>query len=144
MTQYSRERVRDVSAEFAFDCKDLDVVIETFARLGLGFEIPFETLRRHLRTIGSTLALKIRERPIRPDDDDDALALLSFLHETGFLNPRLTDDRQPKGFRHLVFHDGPDFVTKANWNKLQSATWEIHPAFRSFLQTSRSDAIARL
>lgn len=141
MKQYSRERVRDASDEFARDCDSLTKVFETFARGD--FDWPFEKLRTHLRTVGSGFRLIVRGEVIKPDDDDDAIRLLRFLHETGFINPRVSDSRQPKNFRHINFQDDPHFVTKANWNNMQAATWEIHPAFRSFLLTAKEDILAR-
>jgi len=49
----------------------------------------------------------------------------------------------PKGFRHINFQDDPNFVQKSNWNNMQAATWEIHPAFRSFLLTAKGNLAAR-
>lgn len=141
MKQYSRERVRDAADEFAHDCGTLAKVIETFSRGE--FELPFEKLRTHLKTVGSGFSLVVRGEIIKTDDDESALTLLRFLHETGFINPRVSDSRQPRGFRHINFQDDPYFVSAANWNNLQAATWEIHPAFRSYLLTAKADAQAR-
>ncbi|MGC2048325.1 MAG: hypothetical protein WA635_06925, partial [Gallionella sp.] len=88
-------------------------------------------------------SLSIRNSIIKPGDDDDALRLLRFLHETGFINPKMSDIRQPKGYRHISFQDEPNFVEMANWGKLQAASWEIHPAFRSFLLAIKQDQISR-
>jgi len=141
MKRYSRERVKDVSDEFARDCTTVTKIIETFAEGD--FEPSFEALRAHLKTVGSRFPLQIRSETIRPGEDDDAIRLLRFLHEIGFINPRVHDARQSKKYRHINFHDDPYFVQKSNWNNMQAATWEIHPAFRSFLLTLRSDLAAR-
>lgn len=83
--------------------------------------------RNHLRTVGSAFSLVVRGEAIKPDDDDDALRLLRFLHEIGFINPRLSDSRMPKDFRHVTYND-PYFVQRVNWNTLQAARCEIRPA----------------
>ena len=141
MKEYSRERVDDLSNEFAQDCSTLRQVIETFSRMD--FEIPFETLRVHLKTIGSGFSLNIRNSIIKPSDDGDALRLLRFLHETGFINPKVNDMRQSRNFRHISYQDDPGFVEMANWGKLQATTWEVHPAFRSFLLGIKQDVMSR-
>lgn len=141
MKRYSRERVRDSADEFAKDCPTLEKVMESFVRGD--FEMPFETLRARLRTVGSGHSVVIRGHAIKPGDDEDAIRLLRFLHEVGFLNPRIKDDRMPRGFRHVNFQDDPHFVAMANWNTMQGAHWEIHPAFRSFLLSASEDRTAR-
>lgn len=55
MKKYSSERVRDAADEFARECDSLKRIIETFARTE--FEMEFETLRQHLRTVGSEFSL---------------------------------------------------------------------------------------
>ena len=141
MKEYSRERVDDLSNEFSQDCSTLRQVIEAFSRVD--FDIPFETLRDHLKTIGSGFSLTLRNSIIKPGDDDDALRLLRFLHETGFINPKVNDIRQPRGFRHVSYQDEPNFVEMANWGKLQATSWEVHPAFRSFLLGIKQDVMNR-
>jgi hypothetical protein len=80
---------------------------------------------------------------VRSGNDDDAILILKLLHETGFINPRVPDARQPRGFRHILFSDAPHFVEKANWNGMQAAIWEIHPAFRSYLLGAKMDQQAQ-
>jgi hypothetical protein len=141
MKQYSKERVKDAADEYSKDCDSVRRIFQTFSKGD--FELSFEALRMHLRTVGSGFSLVIRGETIKPDDDDDALRLLRFLHEIGFINPRLSDSRKPKDFRHVTFNDDPYFVQRANWNTLQAARWEIHPAFRSFLIGEQADKLAR-
>ena len=80
---------------------------------------------------------------MKPQDDADAIAILALLHEAGFINARVPDVRQSRSFRHILFADDPNFVKVANWNEMQGATWEIHPAFRTYLLTQKRDAMAR-
>lgn len=141
MKEYSKERVDDLSNEFSQDCDTLRYVVGSFVRTE--FEIPFETLRDHLKTIGSEFSCTIRGLTIKPGNDGDAIRVLRLLHETGFINPRMPDDRQPKGYRHITYQDDPNFVELENRNNMQAATWEIHPAFRSFLLRAKQDATHR-
>lgn len=142
MRVYSSERVDDVVNEFSLDCKNIREIINTFA--DFDFESDFEKLRRHLLTIPSTASIQIRGAQLRPDVDDDAVAILRLLHETGFLNPRVVDNTMPRGFRHILFHDDSNFVKLANWNFMQGARWEIHPAFRTYLIGVKQAQLARL
>ena len=142
MRVYSSERVDDVVNEFSLDCKNIREIINTFA--DVDFDSDFESLRRHLRTIPSIASIQIRGTQLRPDVDEDAVAILRILHETGFLNPRVIDNTKPRGFRHILFHDDSNFVKLANWNLMQGARWEIHPAFRTYLLGVKEAQLARL
>lgn len=141
MHEYSRERVDDLAVETAGDCSVMRDVVRTFATLN--FKLDFETLREHLKRVPSGFSLMVRGHVIRPNDDDDALLLLSALHEAGFINPWVPDRREPRNFRHVNFRDDPLLVQRSRWNELQAATWEVHPAFRTFLQGVRRDREAR-
>ena len=137
MSIYSKERIDDLVGEFSPDCPAIRNLIESF--IDISFESDFEEVRNHLKTVGSAFSLVIRGLAIQPGADETAIIALRFLHETGFLNARIPDARQPKGFRHILFSDQPTFVEYANWNELQGAHWEVHPAFRSRLvELSRS------
>lgn len=142
MKVYSSERVDDVVNEFSLDCKNIREIINTFA--DVDFESDFEALRRHLLTVPSIASIQIRTVQLRPDVDDDAIAILRLLHEAGFLNPRVVDNTMHRGFRHILFHDDPNFVKLANWNNMQGAQWEVHPAFRTYLIGVKQAKLAKL
>lgn len=130
MRVYSSERVDDVVNEYAIDCPSIREVIESFH--SADFEMDFEQLREHLsRTLGIT-SIALRGRTMKKMDED-FVSLLALLYEVGFMNARVTDVTKPKGFDHKNFSDDPKFVRYSNWNNLQAAHWEIHPAFRSHL-----------
>lgn len=131
MKTYSSERVDDVVNEFSLDCKGIREIINTFAELV--FESDFEDLRKHLRTVPSIASIQIRGAQLQPNSDSDAILILRLLHEAGFINPRLSDASKSRGFTHLLFHEDPNFVRLENWNAMQSAKWEVHPAFRTYL-----------
>jgi hypothetical protein len=96
MVAYSSERVDDIQNEFSLDCKNVKEIINTFS--DLPFETSFEEIRRHTVTIASTSSTILRGQLLKPDVDEDAIRILSFLHETGFLNPRVPDNTKPRGF----------------------------------------------
>jgi hypothetical protein len=141
MHVYSKERVDDIANEFSLDCKNIREIINTF--FDVQFELSFEALRLHLRTIPSIGTTIIRGAVMKPETDEDAIAILGLLHEAGFINPRFPDTTMPRGFRHQLFRDDASFVTYSNWNGMQSATWEIHPAFRTYLIGIRDAKLAR-
>ena len=141
MKVYSKERVDDLYNEFAPDCPPIRQVIGSFS--DIDFEVNFETLREHVSSIPSRFSLQLRGVLLKPQDDSDMIALLSLLHEAGFLNPRVPDARQPREFRHILYQDDPNFTKPANWNGMQGAMWEVHPAFRSHLLAAKQDALSR-
>lgn len=141
MKTYSKERVDDLNNEFAPDCATIRQIVASFS--DVEFEDNFENIRKHLRTIPASTPVAIRGKTLQTQNDEDAIAILGLLHEAGFINARVPDARMPKKFRHILFQDEPNFVTLANWNAMQGATWEIHPAFRSFLLDAKRDAMAR-
>jgi hypothetical protein len=141
MTIYSGERVDDIVNEFSLDCAAVRNVIDSFS--DEDFDLKFESVRDHLRRVPSITSMAIRGTQLHPDSDEDAIRLLGLLHETGFLNARVPDKTKPRGFRHINFGDDPNFVRFSNWNSLQGATWEVHPAFRSYLIGVRTAKLSR-
>lgn len=131
MAVYSSERVDDVVNEFSLDCKNIREIIDSLANCE--FEVDFETIRRHMRTVPSIASLTIRGVSMRPEVDEDAITLLELMHEAGVINPCVPDCTKDRQFRHINFHDDATFVRMANWNDMQGATWEVHPAFRTYL-----------
>jgi len=131
MEGYSKERAEDLAIEMGFDCSAFLEVIRSF--VDLDFESSFEQVREHLRGVPSRFSLQVGGRSLKPGNDDDALVILSLLHESGFLNARVPDNRQPNKYRHIGFLDDPHLVQNSRWNDLQAARWEVHPAFRTYL-----------
>jgi len=131
MHPYSKERAEYLAIEVGSYCEQFLDVVRSFA--DIKFECTFETLRHHLKTVPSRFAVKIGTKSIKPDDDDSVLMLLALLHESGFLNPRVKDITKFKQYKHISFYDDPFLVCRSRWNELQSAAWEVHPAFRTYL-----------
>lgn len=141
MKVYSKDRIDDLNNEFSPDCAVIRQIVTSFS--SVEFETEFETVRQHLRSVPSSFSVSIRGQLMKPQDDHDAVTILSLLHESGFLNPRVPDARASRDFRHITFQEDPYYVRMANWNVMQGATWEVHPAFRTYLLGSRNDALAR-
>lgn len=131
MGSYSNERVDDVVAEYSLDCNAIRTVIDSF--YSVPFELTFEEIRRHLLTVPSATSIRLRGITMRPNDDADFISLLALLHEFGFVNPRVPDSLARRKFRHLNYSEDSTFVREGNWNNLQAAQWEVHPAFRNHL-----------
>ena len=141
MLVYSKERIDDIANEFSLDCKNIREIVNTFS--DIPFELDFETLRSHLRTVPSIGNTTIRGVVMKPEVDEDAITILALLHEAGFINPRFRDTTKPRGFRHQLYRDDASFVSYSNWNGMQAATWEVHPAFRTHLMGIRDAKLAR-
>lgn len=137
MGTYSKERAEDLAVEVGAECSVFLSLVETFH--AINFDTDFESLRRHIRSIPSRFSVNIRGRTLREGNDDDAILLLALLHEAGFINPRVSDHRHPRLFRHITFLDDPHFVQISKWNAMQAARWEVHPAFRTHLLSVKAD-----
>lgn len=131
MEYFSKERAEDLGIEMGYDCPQFLDVIRSF--VDLDFESEFEDLRKHLRSIPSRFSVQIGSKALNPDNDDDAIKLLSLLHESGFLNARVSDKRETKNYKHVTFLDDPHLTQMSRWNDLQAAQWEVHPVFRTYL-----------
>ncbi|MGQ4661470.1 P-loop ATPase, Sll1717 family [Lysobacter sp. F6437] len=131
MSLYSNERVDDVVAEYSLDCNAIKTIIDSFAFVP--FEMPFERLREHLGKVPGSASIMLRGVALQPQSDSDAIKLLALLHEFGFINPRLPDSTAARKFKHLNYSEESSFVRESNWNNLQAARWEVHPAFRNHL-----------
>jgi hypothetical protein len=137
MHTYSKECIQDLSMEVGRDCPVFEEVARTFSTLE--FDINFSELRKHLEAMPSRFSVMVRGAALQPGSRDDVLRLLSLLWESGFINPRVNDERKSKGFRHILHREDPNLVTPARWNELQNTLWEVHPAFRTWLLDVRTD-----
>lgn len=138
---YSDERFADLKVEVGEECDQFLDVMKSFR--DVDFEMEFEDLRKHLHSLPSRFSIRIRGKSLRPQEDESAISLLELLHESGFINARISDVRQPRAFRHVTFLDDPHLVRMSRWNELQAARWEVHPVFRSHLISLQSDLHAR-
>lgn len=138
---YSKERVKDLAREYETDCAEVLEIVNSFA--GLDFVISTETMREHLKALPSRFSISVRNKQIHPDSDSDTFNLWRFIYEMGLWNPRMPDNRMPRGFRHLNYDQQSSFVSKANWNQMQKVEWELHPAYRSHFDKLREDDKAR-
>jgi hypothetical protein len=137
MHGYSEECLRDLAMEVGRDCPTFEAVTRTFSMLP--FDVPFEQLRKHLAAMPSRFSVSARGVTLQPDNNPDLLRLLAVLWESGFINPRVLDDRKARSFRHILYRHDPNLVSPARWNELQTTTWEIHPAFRTWLLDVQAD-----
>ena len=139
--EYSDQRMEDLVKEYALDCGVLREICDSFSRLDFAFSS--ETMKDHLRTIPSRFGVEIRGHQLRPDSDDDIYLLWRLVYETGFCNPRVTNLSRERDFEHISYDSDPDFVSRANWNQMQTAEWEVHPAYRSYLLQKKERESAR-
>jgi hypothetical protein len=137
MKEYSKDRAEDLAIEMGHACPAFLDIVRAFS--AMEFEVDFETLRGFLKRIPSRFGVTINGNVLNPEKDSSVLLLLSLLHEADFINPRVDDATQPRGFRHISFLDDPHLVEKSRWNELQKMVWEIHPAFRTYLLALKGD-----
>lgn len=138
---FSEERARDVAREVETDCPEFLTIIESFAELP--WQVPGDQVEQHLGKLPSAFSITLRGTTLQPDNRDHLLRLWGLLYEVGFLNPVWPDARQPKGFRHGAFREDPNLVSLSNYQRIRTATWEVHPAYRSYLMKRFEDSSAK-
>lgn len=146
MPVYSKERAKLLAQEFEKECPSLAEILKSFSRIQFdqgSFNASCDRVREHLRTLPSAFSIKLVGTALHPGDDDDVYKLWAFLYSIGFFYPRVTDSRQPGGYRFITPAEQATFVHKSRWNEMQKATWEIHPSYRDYLIALQEDAGAQ-
>lgn len=136
MPIYSEERVDDLKRECELECPQIKDVIRRFATVDYdagAFTLDPQTTADFLNSLTTMFSIKLFSKALRPNDTDSTFELWRFLHEIGFLNARVSDNRMDKGFRHISPNDDPDLVSPGRWQEMQGMTWEIHPSYRDYL-----------
>ncbi|WP_162885290.1 P-loop ATPase, Sll1717 family [Pseudomonas syringae] len=136
MPIYSRERVELVAGEFSDECPELSNVIRSFHKIQYehgAFLASAEAVKRHLSALGGGVRVVLHGALLNLSVDEDLFKLWSFLFEAAIFYPRVSDHRQPDGYRFVSNQEDPGLVTKSRWNDIQQTLWEIHPVFRDFL-----------
>ncbi len=138
MPAYSEQRVKLLAQEFEKECPNLLELVKSFGGIEFdseSFTSSAETLKEHLRVLPSSFSLNLYGQAVKPGTNEGAFSIWEFLYSIGFIYPRVSDSRQPKGYRHVLASDSPKFVSEKNWNEMQASLWEIHPAYRDYLIT---------
>jgi hypothetical protein len=137
MPEYSKERAKLLEQEFERECPTLPEILKSFAKLPFdqgSFNASCEAVRTHLQTLPSSFSIKLVGTVLQPGVDDDVFKLWAFLYSIGFFYPRISDNRQPGGYRFITPSQQATFVSQTRWNEMQKATWEIHPTYRDYLR----------
>lgn len=141
LAEFSKERVDDICLEFDKDCPQLRAIIDSFA--AMTWVIPGESVENHLSSQPSATSTVVRGVALQPYNRDHTLVLWRLLYEAGILNPRLPDNRNPLLYRHGSFREDPNLVSIANYHRARASVWEIHPAYRSYLQDKQEERAAK-
>lgn len=132
---FSESRVDFLCQENEMECPQLKSIIGTFAPKSIydegSFKISSGELLKHLDIVPSGFGLILFGLAMRPGNHSDSYKLWNFLFRIGFLNARIA---RPGGrFLHLSPNQNPNLANETNHNKLQTITWEVHPAYRDYL-----------
>ncbi|MFY0524794.1 P-loop ATPase, Sll1717 family [Archangium gephyra] len=131
LPRFSKTRLEDLSTEVGKACPQFFAVAESFCTLSS--ELRYDELHQHLAKLPSRFSIQLRGKSLRPDSHDAAAQLHALLFEAGFINARVDDPGQPRGYRHLTFADRPELTDPAHVNEARAARWDVHPVFRSHL-----------
>src|SRR5262249_20730606 len=122
MPMYSEERVDDLKRETDTECPQIKEIIRSFsdAEYDIGsFTFSPEAAREFISNIPGRFSVKLFGRALKQDRADDGFQLWRYLHEIGFMNARITDKREKRGFRHITPQQEPDLVSPSRWNDMQ-------------------------
>jgi hypothetical protein len=142
MPIYSEERVKLLAQEYEKECPSLREIIRSFGGLDFdedSFTSRADNIKSHISRLPSSFSLTLFGQVVSPDSNEGLFAIWEFLYITGFLLPRVSDDRERQGYRHINASENPKFVSERNWNEMQAALWEIHPAYRDYLISVQND-----
>ncbi|MFQ3037751.1 P-loop ATPase, Sll1717 family [Neisseria cinerea] len=130
MNTYSEERLEDISKEYVADCSQTRDILHRFS--SHNFEWDFDDLFKFLQGMPGGLLIELRGEKLGSENKEHAIKLLKYLHEIGFINPKIINKDKPE-FKHILFEQNRNFVSKGNIEQMRKCKWEIHPAFRSAL-----------
>nr|WP_320015479.1 hypothetical protein [uncultured Desulfobacter sp.] len=133
---YSEQRVDDLKREVDEECPEIKEIVRSFASIDYNagaFTLDPNSAYTHLQKLPNSFSIKLFGQTLNSESKTDIFSLWRFLHEIGFLNARISDDRMKDGYRHISVDDDPDLVSIARWNDMQKIAWEVHPAYRSYL-----------
>lgn len=136
MPAYSEKRVQLLAQEFERECPNMIELVRSFGGISYdedSFTFSSEALKEHISRLPSKFSLSLYGFVVKPDSREGIFGVWEFLFSIGFIFPRVSDNRMPKGYRHVLPKDNPKFVSDKNWNEMQAALWEIHPAYRDYL-----------
>jgi hypothetical protein len=146
MPNFSEQRATFLAQEFELECPSLHQIIRSFGDVYFdhaSFTATTDAMRQHLTSLPSSFSIQLRGETISPADENAMFRLWNFLYNIGLFFPRVSDKREPKGYRHIYAEDQPIFVHPSKWNEMQAAVWEIHPAFRDFMIQVSQDKSAK-
>lgn len=129
---YSKGLVANISTEYQQICPQVEGLMKFVSRKTL---FDFEELIELLKKSPSAQSIEIDGVRMKANDKGSAIKLLAILHMANFMNPRVQSVAR---YDHLPFSSHPDFVSEENWNEMQKAQWEIHPAFHAFVNDTKS------
>lgn len=127
--------------EYEKDFPCARVVYKSFA--GHPFSYPAEEIVKLLKGIIGYNHIVVRGKTLNMTIEEHVFTLWRMLHEAGFLNAYVADDRKRKGYRHINYEDESTLVEKSNYNNMKMYMWEVHPAYRSFLFGMSDDIVHR-
>lgn len=126
---YSKQCVHDVTTQNIDICNNMETVIRSFVRIE--FRSPADKVRCHLLGVPGQCDIKILDKHLKPNQNEDTFLLWATLYNVGFINPRMPDNTQTKNYSFIPYD--PTLVSIARWNDMQKYEWEVHPCYRSFL-----------
>ncbi len=87
MNTYSEERLEDISKEYVTDCNQTRDILHRFS--SHNFEWDFDDLFKFLQGMPGGLLIELRGEKLRSENKEHAIKLLKYLHEIGFINPKI-------------------------------------------------------
>ncbi|MBB4605711.1 hypothetical protein GGR59_001956 [Xanthomonas arboricola] len=128
---YGEDRVENIVDEYGIICPQIRDVIDDLTEKN---SYEFQELVDKLRKQAAKRSMAIDGVALR-QDNDSAIKILRILHMACFINPRLESEDE---YVHLNYSDYPKLVDMAKFNQLQNYSWQIHPAFHSYVASVRN------
>lgn len=133
LEKFGESRISNIADEFYTICPQIEALCKRFKKTQYNYNEIIEELKR----IPASLSITIDGNTMHQNNIDDALEMLRVLHMANFINPRIEDPCQPKGYDHLLFINNEDLISKSNQEKLSTYKFEIHPVFHSVIAAQK-------
>jgi hypothetical protein len=146
MPEFSKQRTQYLAQEMDNDCPQIVEVVESLVDIEWdqgSFKATSEIIKAHFMRLSTTFGIQVRGRTIQAQTDD-IFWLWQLLYDTGILNPRISDLREPKLYRHISPQEQPNLVSRTKWNEMQALVWEVNPVYRDFLMEIQKNRNAQI
>ncbi|SHH31928.1 P-loop ATPase, Sll1717 family [Ferrimonas marina] len=151
---FAKSRIDNLETEFQEICPQIGYLVKDVSKhmcilrkqyrgQGRDYSFSYQEIIEYLSKYPSRRKITIDKISMSSGKNTDAIKLLGLLYMSNFINARkLVDSGKSDLYTHETYNEYPDLISEDKINDLQSYRWEIHPVFRSYLDSIKDDLTA--